>query len=34
MREVGAALVVPLATGMALTSVLLALRSTLPPTAR
>lgn len=34
MREVGAALVVPLATGMAITSVLLALRGTLPPTAR
>ena len=32
--EVGAALVVPLATGMAITATLLALRGTLPPTAR
>ena len=34
MAEVGAALVVPLATGMALTATLLALRGTRPPTAR
>jgi len=34
MKEVGAALVVPLATGMAITTVLLALRGTLPPLAR
>ena len=32
--EVGAALVVPLATGMAITATLLALRCTVPPTAR
>lgn len=34
MKEVGAALVVPLATGMAITSALLALRGMRPPTAR
>jgi hypothetical protein len=34
MHEVGKALVVPLATGMALTATLLALRGMRPPTAR
>lgn len=34
LREVGAALVVPLATGMAITATLLALRGMVPPTAR
>ena len=34
MKEVGSALVVPLATGMAITSALLALRGMRPPTAR
>ncbi|PRW56294.1 O-phosphoseryl-tRNA(Sec) selenium transferase [Chlorella sorokiniana] len=34
MKEVGAALVVPLATGMAITSALLALRGMRPPSAR
>lgn len=34
IREVGTALVLPFATGMAITTVLLALRGMVPPTAR